>query len=843
MKTSRTKTYKKKSWQKRAFSILTLVFLLVQTVLSPVAQYVSAENTNVALSFNQTEALEGDTLTATLSDIGEDSGKLTFTVDGGLSIKGIADGQGNIDIVAQQDKTLSFTWKEGSSKTLKVNVAANEKGSSTATLTSENGGTSSVAIQITAQEEVVSEEATEPEEEVAAASEESTVKATEEQTTESENQTDSEKAADETAGSNEEAEDESSSKAAAQSDDSSSESLNASARAGMKPDERYYNEKDEFGYDSMTEGGTVTGATVSVNGTTLTKGEHSSTTGEAVENGILITFTPGYYLHSYKVVCGDKYGCQTDASGNAISKAEVMEGATVASIMLDSDDGITKTAFGHSSRKDPYWLLLDVRQDNTKYKVTYNWGDLEGKINTDVPAEKSYLVSSVVTVEAAADAALAEAEALGYTFAGWKYTYEGYDGVTTMQPNQTFSMPNKNVTMTAIWEEIPVGTLTVTKEVADVESDDNSATFNFIILDENDKQVANESISYPEKKSLSIEKLPVGKYTVLEKDPSGAYTEAGYKYEGTTAVVGQSSATVTSETKDDIKYVKVADVSVTKDGTNVTFTNTYKKNDGSIKVVKIDELTKKPLEGVEFTLYLKGDKEDQKISSDTTDSKGEVTFANLEYGTYRIEETKVPEGYAKQEIEDVIVNSNKAITCEVTNTGVGSVKINKTDDLTGNTLAGVKFGIYTKGGDLVKEVITGEGGTVTLSGLAYGEYYAQETQGLAGYKTDDTKHDFTIASGEGKAEVTLQIKNKGVGSVTIKKTDDLTGAALKGVKFGIYTEGGDLVKEVITGEGGTVTLSGLAYGEYYAQETQGLAGYKTDDTKHDFTIASGEGNA
>ena len=103
MKTSRTKTYKKKRWQKRAFSILTLVFLLVQTVLSPVAQYVSAENTNVALSFNQTEALEGDTLTATLSDIGEDSGKLTFTVDGGLSIKGIADGQGNIDIAAQQD--------------------------------------------------------------------------------------------------------------------------------------------------------------------------------------------------------------------------------------------------------------------------------------------------------------------------------------------------------------------------------------------------------------------------------------------------------------------------------------------------------------------------------------------------------------------------------------------------------------------------------------------------------------------------------------------------------------------------------------------------------------------
>jgi hypothetical protein len=161
MNMSRTKTYKKKRQRKRVFSILTLIFLLVQTILTPIAQYVNAEGASVNLSFNQTEAQEGDTLTATLTDTGEDSGMLTFTVNGGLSIEGIAGGQENVDIATQQDQTMSFTWKEGSSKTLKVNVAADEAGSGTAILTSENGGTSSAAVQITAQEEVVSEEAAE----------------------------------------------------------------------------------------------------------------------------------------------------------------------------------------------------------------------------------------------------------------------------------------------------------------------------------------------------------------------------------------------------------------------------------------------------------------------------------------------------------------------------------------------------------------------------------------------------------------------------------------------------------------------------------------------------------
>ncbi|WP_462405441.1 SpaA isopeptide-forming pilin-related protein [Gracilibacillus sp. Marseille-QA3620] len=810
MKTSRTKTYKK-SWQKRAFSILTLVFLLVQTVLSPVAQYVSAENTNVALSFNQTEALEGDTLTATLSDIGEDSGKLTFTVDGGLSIKGIADGQGNIDIAAQQDKTLSFTWKEGSNKTIKVNVAANEKGSSTATLTSENGGTSSVAIQVTAQEEVVSEEATEPEEEVAAASEESTEKETEEQTTESEDQPDSEKAADETAASNEETVDESSSEAVAQSDDSSSERANASAKAGpggMEPDEKYYDETQAFGYDSMTNGGTVTGATVSVNGTTLKEGVASSTTGAAVENGILITFTPGYYLDSYKVVCGDKYSCRTDASGNAISKAEVMEGATVASIMLDSDDGITKTAFGHSSKKEPYWLLLNVKQDNTKYKVTYNWGDLEGEINTDVPAEKSYLVSSVVTVEAAAEAALAEAEALGYTFAGWKYTYEGYDGVTTMQPNQTFSMPNKNVTMTAIWEKIPVGSVVVEK----VDGQDSSIKLEgvkFTLTKKDDKDFEPVTKETNAEGTITFDGLEYGTYILTEVEAPAGYVKAAARE----VVVDQNKEAISVQ----VKNTPVGSVVVEKvDG-----------QDSSIK-----------LEGVKFTLTKKDDKDFEPVTKETN-AEGTITFDGLEYGTYILTEVEAPAGYVKAAAREVVVDQNKeAISVQVKNTPVGSVEVTKVDAVDGTTLAGVEFKL-TKEGDkeFTQTQTTDEKGTATFKELEYGTYTLEEVKAPNGYVlTDGSKQTIKITKA-GQVEK-VEVTNTPVGSVEVTKVDAVDGTTLAGVEFKLTKEGDkEFTQTQTTDEKGTATFKELEYGTYTLEEVKAPNGYVlTDGSKQTIKI-------
>ncbi|PQD96793.1 hypothetical protein CYL18_02580, partial [Pradoshia eiseniae] len=153
-----TRTYTKKRRQKRAFSMLALIVLLVQTLLTPFAQYVSADGGSVSVKFNQDEVQVGDALTATITGTEEDAGLLKLAVNDCLSIKGIAEGHESVGNIDKQSQILSFTWNEGSSKTLTVNLAANKAGSGTANITSENGGHSSAMVQINAPVEVGSEE-------------------------------------------------------------------------------------------------------------------------------------------------------------------------------------------------------------------------------------------------------------------------------------------------------------------------------------------------------------------------------------------------------------------------------------------------------------------------------------------------------------------------------------------------------------------------------------------------------------------------------------------------------------------------------------------------------------
>ena len=234
--------------------------------------------------------------------------------------------------------------------------------------------------------------------------------------------------------------------------DLSEEGAEIMAPGGVQqPSERYYHADHKFGFDSMTSGGTVTGATVSVGGAALTEGNASSTNAAALASGVTITFQPGYYLHSYKIVCGDKYSCNTAAQGMAVSVTNVMSGATQASYTVT----LTKTALGHSSEKGPYWILLDIRQDDVKYKVTYNWGILEGQLTNAAPATETHLVNEVVTVKEGDADAIAQAKTMGYRFLGWSNSIDG----NLYQPDAQFGMPAKDVVLTALWEKIPEDTL------------------------------------------------------------------------------------------------------------------------------------------------------------------------------------------------------------------------------------------------------------------------------------------------------------------------------------------------------------------------------------------------
>ena len=107
---------------------------------------------------------------------------------------------------------------------------------------------------------------------------------------------------------------------------------------------------------------------------------------------------------------------------------------------------------------------------------------------------------------------------------------------------------------------------------------------------------------------------------------------------------------------------------------------------------------------------------------------------------------------------------------------------------TGETLEGVKFGIYTIDGTLVYEVTTNEEGVATVYAIPRGEYYIQEIEALEGYELDETKTYFTISDERPTFEIvmnneriTLSIENTG------EESDLIFSGILVVVAIGVIT--------------------------------------------------------
>ncbi|WP_027702139.1 SpaA isopeptide-forming pilin-related protein [Metaclostridioides mangenotii] len=85
----------------------------------------------------------------------------------------------------------------------------------------------------------------------------------------------------------------------------------------------------------------------------------------------------------------------------------------------------------------------------------------------------------------------------------------------------------------------------------------------------------------------------------------------------------------------------------------------------NIKITKIDEKTEKTLEGAEFTLY---DADGKEVKTSISGETGIVYFNSVEYGNYKIKETKAPDGYMiSKDIIEVKVKTIKTKVFTVTN--------------------------------------------------------------------------------------------------------------------------------------------------------------------------------
>lgn len=250
-----------------------------------------------------------------------------------------------------------------------------------------------------------------------------------------------------------------------------------------------------------------------------------------------------------------------------------------------------------------------------------------------------------------------------------------------------------------------------------------------------------------------------------------------------------------------------------------TFTNTVLKH--NLKVVKKDAVTKKPIQGVGFGLY----KGEELKAKETTNSDGEITFSNLEIGTYTLKELNTPVNY-KPLGKDIPVEIKAAKTVQTYTSTVENeplrhtIQVRKNDREEGTFLQGATFELY-QGSSKLQTATTNQQGIAEFTNLLKGDYTIKETKAPTGYVLDSSPISVTIADATSSQVVQKLVGNDKVRhSIKITKKASDTGALLDGAEFTLYkTSDNRQVGQAITVKG-VATIANIVAGDYYLKETK-----------------------
>jgi uncharacterized surface anchored protein len=140
----------------------------------------------------------------------------------------------------------------------------------------------------------------------------------------------------------------------------------------------------------------------------------------------------------------------------------------------------------------------------------------------------------------------------------------------------------------------------------------------------------------------------------------------------------------------------------------------------SLKIVKLDSVTKQPLQHVTFSIAYKNGKV---LGEYTTDANGEIYLEDIEPGLLVITETKARPGYIiDARTKDALVEWGKLVTVEFFNTPINPLLIHKIDAVTGEPLSGAVFSVTHVNGAYVGEYTTGRNGFIAVTGVDPGFY-------------------------------------------------------------------------------------------------------------------------
>ena len=240
-------------------------------------------------------------------------------------------------------------------------------------------------------------------------------------------------------------------------------------------------------------------------------------------------------------------------------------------------------------------------------------------------------------------------------------------------------------------------------------------------------------------------------------------------------------------------------------------------------------------------------------------SLGRIVVNNVRQGTYSWEEVAAPIGYEKIEgrhsfevdgVLGTIMVENKRIPGQVTLTKQDR------DNLVYGPLAGAEFELYRS--DDVKvfaestyqyseqgtidTFVTKEDGTLTITGLPWGDYYFKEVNPPQGYLLNTSRVPFSVGKEQydkdsNMIHVDVELSNKEqTASLLLKKVDSVDYRPIKNATFSLYQihpDGDkDIAKGLKTNAAGELLVENLKFGSYYFVETRNAGGYQMPDAAH-----------
>ena len=269
---------------------------------------------------------------------------------------------------------------------------------------------------------------------------------------------------------------------------------------------------------------------------------------------------------------------------------------------------------------------------------------------------------------------------------------------------------------------------------------------------------------------------------------------------------------------------------------------------GNISLTKTTE-DGKNLSGWKFGIYSNAACTNLVSGPYTTNSSGKLSVTGLTAGTYYVKElgntdSSVGALYscASTNPQRVTIASGQTASVNFYNKRhTGSVQMVKKTN-TGENLGGWKIGLYTDSACTNSvsgsPFTTGADGTVTVSDLQKGIYYAKEISTNDPYWEFDTAvKSVTVAVGQ-TAEVTFT--NTHYGRIEIRKTTN-TGNQLGGWTFRVRDSEGNSYGDFTTDDNGYVCTQNLPLGWYTVVELPTEDNYwLTELGFHDVTVKAGE---